>query len=1130
MKKKLVFGALFAFISTVIYAQMSEPVFNVLDYGAVGDGQTVCTEAIQQALDACEGTGGTVYLPEGIFRSASIRIKSKTTLHIDPEATLFGVADQSKINEDYPKLIPETNNWNKNENARGFLLSYQADEVKITGGGTIDGNGKYDAWHVYASPSLHESERPIPIWIVQSTHVEISNVKVKDGAMWTIVPFESDYVTIRNVDINSNIMANRDGIDIVDSHHVLIEDCTFYCDDDAICPKSGHARGVVDLIVRNCVINKSARASGIKLGTLGYGSFKDMLFENITINDVNHAAIAIESVDGADIENLTFRNITISNTGSPFFIILGDRGRTPTGVAHKIGKVENIVFENIKAVDMKKNIGCPISGFKKGNTTYTLKNISFKNVDVDFKGGLKTIPGIPSEYNGQYPEVDMWKETPAHGFFLRHIEGISFEDCHFTVSPEDEREFIVQQNVSGFTMENCTQGTLYKTNLLNKDTYSGDSGFLTSTPVEGLWDGSTADGVNDSKAKGETEAWIEFDFGKEEEIAEANLWQDNGGNRVTHWKVMYWTGESWEDIFPYVVSNTAGWQYQKFDIKTSKVRFYAKCVSGGYVSIHEIELFTKQSLYQFDIPAILSDNMILQRNSSVRLWGRAFPDTGVNILTSWNQANINVTASADGKWETIVTTGDAGGPYSITISSGERTKTINNVLLGEVWICAGQSNMAMPLKGGNNMPPVEGLAAIVAESTAYSDIRMFTVGQKTSLEKQLICSGVWRLASTSAETFSATGYLYALELRKKLGVPVGMVHLSWGGSTIQAWTSREVLQLYPEVNLNITGELTQRSPTALYNAMFNPVSKYSVKGVIWYQGEENVSQANLYAKLFPAFIRNWRNVIGQGEIPFHYVQLVPYEYQGSTQIAAAQLREVQLQTLDSLNNVRMITTGDLGEEKNIHPAKKKEIGQRLAYWSLLNTYNYNEMPYTNIVTPVCRKKIISGNKIILEFENSENGLVLQGTPQNSFEIAGNNGIYYPANAQVLENRLEVWATEVSVPKNVRYAFTNYYTPLLFNNFGIPVSPFRTNNVPETVTSTKTVKENSIKIFPNPAKDELSIENGEMEIEDITITDFTGKKLSTFNFQPSPTSIDISALPAGIYFITVGGKTQKFVKM
>jgi len=595
-KNKHLLLSVFAFIAVQLLAvEMPEPIFNVLDYGAVADGKTNSTAAIQAAIDACTGTGGTVLLPKGTFSSGCIELKSDMTFFISPDAVLFGVADKDRMDEDYPILIPETNNWNKNENARGLIITHKANNVRITGGGTINGNGHYGAWFVFANPMPHETDRPIPIWLVQSTNIEISNLKIKDGAMWTIVPFESDDIVIRNVDIDSDIMANRDGIDIVDCHRVLIEDCTFYTDDDCICPKSGHARGVRDVIVRNCVVNKSTRASAIKFGTLGYGCFKDMLFENITIKNINNAAIAIEAVDGADIENIVFRNITMEDVGSPFFIILGDRGRTPTGDPHKVGKVENILFENITATSMKKNIGVPISGTKKANNTYTVKDISFKNVNIDFRGGLKTTPGIPGEYYGQYPEVDMWKELPASGFFLRHVEGISFEDCNFTVSPEDKRPYIVEVNVTGLEMINSSFNTLYKYNLLNETTYVDDSGFLASTPIHWLWDGNTAEGVNDSKAKGQVEAWIEFDFKQEEQIAEAHLWQDNGGNRVTHWKVMYWTGTEWKDIFPYVESNTAGWQVQNFDITCSKIRFYAKCISGGYVSIHELALFTKMS-------------------------------------------------------------------------------------------------------------------------------------------------------------------------------------------------------------------------------------------------------------------------------------------------------------------------------------------------------------------------------------------------------------------------------------------------------------------------------------------------------------------------------------------------------
>ncbi|MDR2804771.1 MAG: T9SS type A sorting domain-containing protein [Dysgonamonadaceae bacterium] len=523
------------------------------------------------------------------------------------------------------------------------------------------------------------------------------------------------------------------------------------------------------------------------------------------------------------------------------------------------------------------------------------------------------------------------------------------------------------------------------------------------------------------------------------------------------------------------------------------------------------------------LPDILSGNMILQRNTTVRLWGKAVPNKNVHIVTSWDNGEKNVTADAEGLWETTVSTGDAGGPYSITFSSEGVTKSVGNILLGEVWICAGQSNMAMPLQGWDGMP-IENSAAYILESASHNDIRMFTANRSASLEPQFNTGGTWQPASASAATFSAVGYLYALELQKKLDVPVGMIHLSWPGSTVQAWTGREVLQMFPEVNLNISGALTQRTPTGLYNGMFHPVSKYSVKGVIWYQGEDNVGAHALYAKLFPAFVRNWRMDIGRGDIPFYYVELAPYKYQGSTQTQAALLREVQFQSQDSLANVALISAGDLGEEEQIHPAKKYEIAQRLAYRSLLDTYGYSEEPYTHIHTPVCMFRNISGNTILLTFGNIGNGLAFQGDPATAFEIAGENKVYYPANASITGNRIEVRSSNVPNPKEVRYAFRNYFQSVLFNNYGIPLAPFRTDNLPAEIINSIRINDTEPFVYPNPVNEKLFVKTG--ATKEKRIYNMSGNiVLSSF-----ASELDLSALPSGVYFLAVNGKIHKIVKL
>lgn len=481
------------------------------------------------------------------------------------------------------------------------------------------------------------------------------------------------------------------------------------------------------------------------------------------------------------------------------------------------------------------------------------------------------------------------------------------------------------------------------------------------------------------------------------------------------------------------------------------------------------------------IPSIISDNMILQQNTTVRIWGKAKPGMNVNIKADWNNANVTVNAGVDSCWETTIQTIEAGGPYSIVISSDNETKKINNILLGEVWICAGQSNITMPLKGWvSDGMPIEGSAEAIAESATYNDLRMITVARAISDKKEFNMGGTWQLASSNAQNFSAIGYFYALELRKKLGVPVGMIHLSWPGSTIQAWTNYDVLKLFPEINLTIISQSTtlqQRTPTVLFNAMSYPVSKFTVKGIIWYQGEDNVGANSLYDKAFPAMVKNWRNLLGLGNIPFYFVELAPYKYQGSNLDKSAYLREVQFESQYSIPNAAMATTGDVGEEENIHPAHKKEVAQRLAYWSLLKTYGFNEQPYTSIYTPVYIQKVTIDNKIILTFNCASNGLVLQGDPKTVFEIAGDDNVFYPADAKITgqsRDQLEIWSDAVSNPKQVHYCFKNFFESVLFNNYMIPASPFRTESISGISSAIDVTKENNLIVYPNPTKGKLYV--------------------------------------------------------
>jgi polygalacturonase len=552
-------------VALLLPAAPRQPVFDVRDYGAVGDGVTKNTVAMQAAIDAAAGSGGSVYLHDGTYVSGTIKLKRNLTLYIDSSATLLGSPDTI----DYPTQPRANGNRNFAACQKALIYGLHADSVTITGGGTIDGRGDLAQWIMNGQ----EKTRPSLILMTLSNNVTVEGVALKRSAMWTQSYIECDDLTLRKMSVDCNYYANRDGMDICDCHHVLIEECTIFGDDDAICPKSGSLRGVYDLVARNCVINKSERANGIKFGTASVGSFKKMLFENITIRDCDKAGIAVESVDGADIDSITFRNITMDQVGSPIFIVLGARAN-----AVDTGTIRNVTFENIKACNLSATIGCPVSG----SPGHPLENLTFKNLDFTFKGGVAAVPAKPAEYAGQYPECTIWGNVPAYGFYVRHAQNVSFIGCTTSVASADARPAMDTSDVSGLLV---AADPMSLPNIANQSTFTESSGF---TSIESLWDNATATAAGDPAAVNGQEAWVDFTFRSAMRITSAALYEDNSGSEVTEWTIIYWTGTGWADVCPYKPSNCAGWSRQVFDITTERLRLYAKCaVAGKSVSIHE---------------------------------------------------------------------------------------------------------------------------------------------------------------------------------------------------------------------------------------------------------------------------------------------------------------------------------------------------------------------------------------------------------------------------------------------------------------------------------------------------------------------------------------------------------------
>ena len=453
-------------------------------------------------------------------------------------------------------------------------------------------------------------------------------------------------------------------------------------------------------------------------------------------------------------------------------------------------------------------------------------------------------------------------------------------------------------------------------------------------------------------------------------------------------------------------------------------------------------LYSANLLAEIKLPAIFCDNMVLQQQTEAAIWGKANKNSRVKVTTSWNDKSYTTNALADGSWKVKVATPKAGGPYEVTITDGKVLK-LQNVLVGEVWVCSGQSNMEMPMKGFRNQP-ISGSADIIAQSS-NPNIRLFTVKKATSLDPLDNFIGDWKLCEPeNVSEFSATAYYFGLMLQKILKVPVGLINTSWGGTRIEPWISESGIKNFEWVKIpeNIKVEnLSPQTPTVLFNAMINPIVGYGMRGAIWYQGESNKNEPQEYQKLMPGLIENWRSVWGIGDFPFYYIQIAPFDY-GQAGLNSAYLREAQLKASTAINNIGMACIMDIGEKDCIHPANKEAGSKRLAYLALAQTYG---MKGITGQSPVLKEMKVTGETVKLTFDNAPNGLTSFGKELSCFEVAGANKRFSPAKAFITGSGIILFSPSVSEPVAVRYAFQNFIMGDLFSTDGLPVSSFRTDD-------------------------------------------------------------------------------------
>ncbi|MEX2578088.1 MAG: sialate O-acetylesterase [Verrucomicrobiales bacterium] len=479
------------------------------------------------------------------------------------------------------------------------------------------------------------------------------------------------------------------------------------------------------------------------------------------------------------------------------------------------------------------------------------------------------------------------------------------------------------------------------------------------------------------------------------------------------------------------------------------------------------------------LPSIIGDHMVLQRDLANPIWGWAVPDADVTVSIADQEHQAK--ADKDGKWR-VELTPMAGSHHALrmTVASNGETLVLSNIVVGEVWVCSGQSNMQWPVNQSND-PDLE-------KATAdYPNIRLVTVPQVGTQELQDDFEGQWEICTpNTVGDFSAIGYFFGRQLNQALGVPIGLIDNAWGGSAAEAWVKRDILEKdgrfddyldswkkneetfdyeealaawekaaaeakeagkpAPRRPRNILAG--QHRPGNLWAGVLNPIIGFGIRGTIWYQGESNAARAYQYDDLFSLMISEWRKSWGQDDFPFYWVQLADFKDEADEPGESdwAELREAQSNTL-SLPNTGQAVIYDLGEGRDIHPRDKQNVARRLARLALAKDYGW-DVPH---LSPTFQSMEIKGDKAILIFENVGSTLYTFDTHEaEGFAVAGDDKVWHPATGKILDkNRVEVSSEAVPEPVAVRYAWADNPVANLQSREGLPVAPFRTDDWPQT---------------------------------------------------------------------------------
>lgn len=448
-----------------------------------------------------------------------------------------------------------------------------------------------------------------------------------------------------------------------------------------------------------------------------------------------------------------------------------------------------------------------------------------------------------------------------------------------------------------------------------------------------------------------------------------------------------------------------------------------------------------------EFPSILCNNMVLQRETTVNLWGKAEPNSKIRVKTSWNNKNYKTETDEQGNWQVEVITPEAGGPYNITVSDGDAV-VLDNILIGDVWICAGQSNMEMPMIGFWGQP-ISNSAETIVKSVSQKKVRFATIERQTALEPMDDCVTSWCVPSMkTTPSFCATGYFFASMVADATDIPIGVINVSWGSARMESFMTKEaILNVVPEESYfpSRKSQAIQTHPEAIFNGMMAPITKFKAKGFIWDQGAANRFDWKYYADLTVEMVTLWRTLWEDNNMPFYCAQSSHYAFGNPGGIEMPLIMEAQAEAVEKLDNAYLIPTADIQRGVCPHYPDKDILGERIAIMSLVKTYGMDSEMIVD--APRIEDILFDGARVSVFFDNDDYGLCPRYEPIIGFELAGKDKVFHKADASLNFKKkcVEVTCKEVEEPVAVRYAFRNEIKSNLTNIIGWPAYPFRSDD-------------------------------------------------------------------------------------